>query len=144
LKPIRDVADRKRIVVNTGRREHLRLNGKKPQVDSKALDVLMSHSWPGNVRELENVIERAIVLCRRETITVEMLPTSLRSERPSGITPFEAGGLPSLAAATSSFEKSYVERVIGAASGNLAEAARLASMDPSNFRRLLKRLQEEA
>src|SRR5882762_683703 len=30
------------------------------------LQVLIDYSWPGNVRELENVIERAVVLCRAE------------------------------------------------------------------------------
>ena len=33
-----------------------------------AIDMLMSYSWPGNVRELENVIERAVVLSKENTI----------------------------------------------------------------------------
>lgn len=37
-------------------------------ISPEALEVLMAHSWPGNVRELENVIERALVLSRGETI----------------------------------------------------------------------------
>ena len=28
------------------------------------LNALLSHDWPGNVRELENVVERAVVLCK--------------------------------------------------------------------------------
>ena len=34
-----------------------------------ALERMMDYAWPGNVRELENVIERAVVLSRAETLT---------------------------------------------------------------------------
>jgi Nif-specific regulatory protein len=34
----------------------------------RAMEKLTHYRWPGNVRELRNVIERAIVLCRGETI----------------------------------------------------------------------------
>ena len=40
----------------------------------EALRILLNHPWPGNVRELENIIERALVLCRGEEITAEDLP----------------------------------------------------------------------
>ena len=39
---------------------------------------LMDYPWPGNVRELENVIERAVVLCRGDRLSVEDLPESIR------------------------------------------------------------------
>ena len=35
---------------------------------------LFDYPWPGNVRELENVIERAVVLCRAEVIGEDQLP----------------------------------------------------------------------
>jgi two-component system response regulator HydG len=38
------------------------------------LQLLADYPWPGNVRELENVIERAVVLCRGETLTTDDLP----------------------------------------------------------------------
>lgn len=34
-----------------------------------AIERLRSYSWPGNVRELENVIERAIILCKSQPLT---------------------------------------------------------------------------
>src|SRR5262245_6488809 len=40
---------------------------------------LVDYSWPGNVRELENVIERAAVLCRGESIGLDDLPEAIAS-----------------------------------------------------------------
>jgi two-component system response regulator HydG len=39
-----------------------------------ALSKLLRLRWPGNVRELENVIERAVVLCRGEVIEEDDIP----------------------------------------------------------------------
>lgn len=38
------------------------------------LEKLKAYSFPGNVRELENIIERAIILCRTQTLDVIHLP----------------------------------------------------------------------
>jgi two-component system, NtrC family, response regulator AtoC len=35
--------------------------------------VLRAHEWPGNIRELQNTIERAAILCDRNTIEVRDL-----------------------------------------------------------------------
>ncbi len=48
-----------------------------------ALDRLMEYSWPGNVRELENVMERAVVLCKTDKLTVDDLPDVVRDAEPS-------------------------------------------------------------
>ena len=39
-----------------------------------AVEALAAYEWPGNVRELMNVIERAMLLCEGERITLEDLP----------------------------------------------------------------------
>jgi transcriptional regulator with GAF, ATPase, and Fis domain len=47
-----------------------------------AMQALCHHAWPGNVRELENVIERAVIVAKGETITdVEAFLTG-DAERP--------------------------------------------------------------
>ena len=43
---------------------------------------LIDYSWPGNVRELENVIERAVVLCRATRFAVADLPDAVASATP--------------------------------------------------------------
>jgi two-component system response regulator AtoC len=39
-----------------------------------AVEALLTHGWPGNVRELRNVIERAVLLCDEESISLGHLP----------------------------------------------------------------------
>jgi two-component system response regulator HydG len=46
-----------------------------------AMEALLSWDWPGNVRELENAVERAVVLCRAESIGLEHLPQPMQKSR---------------------------------------------------------------
>ena len=58
-------------------------NGKRvPHVAKEAIAALQSYAWPGNVRELQNYVERAIVLARDETLTVDLLPPHVRGLAP--------------------------------------------------------------
>ena len=44
-------------------------NGRKrPGLAAGTLEALSAYPWPGNVRELENVIERAVLVCRGDTL----------------------------------------------------------------------------
>ncbi|MCH8157147.1 MAG: sigma-54-dependent Fis family transcriptional regulator [Nitrospinae bacterium] len=54
-------------------------------VTSYAMEALMRHDWRGNVRQLENVIYRAMVATKTETIQIENLPVEIQKHRPLGI-----------------------------------------------------------
>jgi two-component system response regulator HydG len=49
-------------------------NRARLSVARAVMQLLCDYTWPGNVRELENVIERAVVLCRGDTLTTDDLP----------------------------------------------------------------------
>lgn len=40
-------------------------------IDKRTMALLNEYDWPGNVRELQNVVERAVVLCEGDTLTIE-------------------------------------------------------------------------
>jgi two-component system response regulator FlrC len=51
------------------------------QLDAAAATLLSQHAWQGNVRELENVVQRALILCKDGVIT----PDALIFEEPSAV-----------------------------------------------------------
>jgi DNA-binding NtrC family response regulator len=143
IPPLRERRDDIPVLVDHFLDKHSqRMSRAKPHLAAEALDVLMGHDWPGNARELENVCERALVLCRGPSLSADLLPRSIGAGRAPEIVPFDPQAVPTLAEARDAFVKSYVRRVVVTTNGNLAEAARLAGMDPSNFRRMVKRLEE--
>ncbi len=46
---------------------------KKPRLAEESIAILEGYPWPGNVRELENVIERAVLICKGDQILPEDL-----------------------------------------------------------------------
>jgi len=58
-------------------------SGRKMQGFSEdCLTTLHRYRWPGNVRELQNVIERAVLLGKSDTVQVDDLPPQLAAEAP--------------------------------------------------------------
>ncbi|MGB8933150.1 MAG: sigma-54 dependent transcriptional regulator [Anaeromyxobacteraceae bacterium] len=131
------------------RRYTERLGKKVKGLSQEAIDLLSGYRWPGNVRELENAIERAVVLCRGETITPTDLPPAITGRSAPLVREAPAGGdeaawlTQSYAAAKEQalrrFEKGYVDALMKACDSNISAAARKAGMDRSNFKRVLRK-----
>ena len=115
-----------------------------PTFTPSAVEVLRQYQWPGNVRELQNIAEQLAVLSPGPQIEVTDLPGHLlqRDQPAASVSAKEesSGPLrPPFREAKDQFEREYLLGVIREASGNLAEAARLAGMDRGQFYRLAKR-----
>jgi DNA-binding NtrC family response regulator len=81
--------------------------------------LILAYEWPGNVRELRNVIERAIVLCKGDTIEPVHLsfPFNQRAKQPSiGDTLEDA-------------ERAHVLRVLERCDWNISQAAKMLKID---------------
>ena len=59
-----------------------KLNKRGLSLSGEALTAMRDYRWPGNVRELENALERAVILCRSNTIDADALPIQPGSVRP--------------------------------------------------------------
>ena len=117
-----------------------------PALSPEALEAMTEYGWPGNVRELENAVLHAIALHHGEAIGPESLPPQISGRsRTNGVAATDDdddGQLPLTEAkrrASSAFEKRYLVRVMERSKGSVSEAARLAGLDRTNFRRLLQR-----
>jgi len=40
-------------------------------IDKRSMDLLQAYAWPGNIRELQNVIERSVIVCDTENLSVD-------------------------------------------------------------------------
>ena len=110
-------------------------------IEKRALELLESYSWPGNIRELQNVIERAVIVCETETLTIDGSWLSLGNSYPQG--PARSPSL-SLGKKSPEQEKELIERALteteGRISGPSGAAAKLG-IPPSTLEykiRLLK------
>jgi len=61
-------------------------------IEPSAMSLLQAYAWPGNVRELENVIQRAIIVARGDTIRLEDLPINIREESILDISDYQPAG----------------------------------------------------
>jgi two-component system, NtrC family, response regulator GlrR len=96
-----------------------------------AMTALCRYSWPGNVRELENVIERAVIVAKDETIA-EVGPF-LGGEPDRPRVDLSLSFRDAKARVVEEFERAYVTGVLEAEGGKLTAAAKHADMDPKNF-----------
>jgi PAS domain S-box-containing protein len=88
--------------------------GKKIRnIDRATLELFQSYSWPGNVRELQNVVERSVILCDRETFSVDESWLS-RQSAPSPVS------LQPLAESLLNQEKEIIERALVECAGRVA------------------------
>jgi len=91
------------------------------RVSSLAIDLLTSYHWPGNVRELENCMERAVLVCRNDTIQATDLPATLQRSDTS-TTP---GDDLSYEEMVSNFEREIIIDALKKTKGNKSKAADL-------------------
>jgi DNA-binding NtrC family response regulator len=102
--------------------EHFMGEGKS--LDAAAARALQRHGWPGNVRELKNVMQRASLLSRGDTITVADL------------------GLPAAPAAEPEAvpDREAIENALARNSGVVAQAAAELGLSRQALYRRMERL----
>ena len=95
-------------------------NQRIEKMDKSFLDHLEAHDWKGNIRELKNVMERAVILCSSNELTLDDLPLELQAANPKrqSLSAFDLA----------SVEKLHIQRVLNHTKGNKTEAARLLNI----------------
>jgi DNA-binding NtrC family response regulator len=110
------------------------LKKKVGQVSNEAMKIFMDYSWPGNVRELENVVQRAVTLCRSETVTPDDLPAIMTR----GSDESYMDGAIGKGRTLEELEREYVRHVLTEVRGNRSRAAEILGIDRKTLYRKLK------
>ena len=72
LPPLKDRGGDMLLLAEAFIRKHASKMGRRiTGLTSDAARLLTSYNWPGNVRELDNILERAVILCRGSSIGAE-------------------------------------------------------------------------
>jgi len=86
LPPLRERKEDIPLLVEHFLEKHNRENKKNvTSLSKEARDLLRHYDYPGNVRELENIVERAVVLCRGDALTTQDLPLNLREGKAEAV-----------------------------------------------------------
>jgi DNA-binding NtrC family response regulator len=108
-----------------------------PTIGRKALNALMRYDFPGNVRELENIIERAVILARRNEIGEDDLPLLAAVHDPAA--DLTAAALP-LAEKVREFERKLILRALEKNRYVVTKAAKELGISESTLRYKLESL----
>ncbi|MDB5749970.1 MAG: putative response regulator, NtrC, partial [Ramlibacter sp.] len=103
-----------------------RLSGFAPE----ALKALLAAPWPGNVRQLYNVVEQVCALATTPLVPLALVQRALRVPSVQVLT---------YADAKQRFERDYLVGLLKLTDGNVADAARLADRNRTEFYRLLQK-----
>ncbi|MBK6358202.1 MAG: sigma 54-interacting transcriptional regulator [Betaproteobacteria bacterium] len=102
------------------------VNGFAPE----ALEALATAAWPGNVRQLFNVVEQSCALTSTPLIPLTLVQRALRVPVMDAL---------NYAEAKQRFERNYLVQLLKLTDGSVADAARLAERNRTEFYRLLQK-----
>ena len=85
------------------------------QIDRRTLELCQQYEWPGNIRELQNIIERSVILCVGDTLSID--EAWLPEQTP--LRPLASGALTQ---AVQGREKEMIETALAESKGRVAGA----------------------
>jgi len=105
-------------------------------IPDEVTNALVAYDWPGNIRELRNVLERAMILSRGETLELE-LPLDPRRSQPVPAGSASDKGLAAM-------ERRHIVNVLEQCDGKIkgtGNAAEQLGLKPSTLRSRMKKLE---
>jgi DNA-binding NtrC family response regulator len=96
-------------------------NRPRLKMDKEYVEALKAQQWKGNIREFKNAIERSVILCDGDILTVDALPYDMQHAQHNNHGILSAFDL-------ASAEKIHIQKVLNYTNGNKTEAARLLNI----------------
>jgi two-component system NtrC family response regulator len=137
IAPLRERREDIPVLVDHFLRGYARENRKKVEgISREAKDLLMKYDYPGNVRELENIMERAVVICRGSLISTEDLPFKSQELKHAPVGDEKER---TLRKNIETLERELIEEALEAAGGNQTHAAAALGLSERMLRYKLKK-----
>lgn len=131
--PLRDRKEDIPLLANHFLQKFTLANAKKVEGTSgEAMEILIHYDWPGNIRELENVIERAVVVCK----TDEIVPGDLSEVIKNGSRETEPRTL-------NESEKQHISRILSKNNWNIKKSAEELGIDRATLYNKIKKYKIE-
>lgn len=118
-------------------KEFNKREGKKVNVSDKVIKAFQRYDWPGNVRQLRNVIERAIVMAKGDSIELKDLPEEfhiLNSEET------DSNGIKTI----KELEKRAIIEALRKCRGNKSKASKVLGISRKAFYKRLKEFRQDS
>ena len=135
-------------LVHRGIQHFSHLHGKQiRRLEPAVMAALLDYEWPGNVRELYNALERMVILCDDEVMTLANLPLNLAADSAAGLpvvalSPQQSAAVgQSLTDTTEAIERDLIVRVLAEVNFNKLLAAKKLGIPRSTLYYKMKSLQ---
>ncbi len=103
-----------------------------PEVSSDVMELLSAYPWPGNIRELRNVLERSLLLARKDPLGIKHFPgLESGTENAIGAHPHDAN--------PEKLEYEHIEAVIKGSGGDVEKAAASLGISRATLYRKMKK-----
>lgn len=126
IPPLRERREDIPFLIEEFLQRHREKSGKDFQISKEIIEVLIEYPWPGNIRELENAVERAVVLCRNDRLSLLDFPREIREPKeatpPGEVIPFDLDR--PLPEQLEEIEKGFIRAALEETHGQAAAAAR--------------------
>lgn len=144
IPPLRERRTDIPILIDYFLKKHTRGTERKVTLAADARKLLLDYFYPGNVRQLESALERAILLCENDTVTLEDLPPEMTQRGGSAAAAAALGSdeqfkLPPEGVNFEDVERSLIMQAMDRTDNNITRSAKLLGL---TFRTLQYRLEK--
>ncbi len=108
------------------------------KIDNDVVNFLIDYPWKGNIRELKNVVEHMAIMCREDTITLDLIPKYIMEGR---IDKIDIRSLHSmnLNQSVENLEITMIKEALKINKGNRQEAAKLLNIPRTTLHSKMKK-----
>src|SRR6478672_5402913 len=142
IPPLRERRSDIPVLIDYFVQKHTRGSQRKVTIKADARRLLEDYSYPGNIRQLESALERAILLCENDTVTIDDLPPEMAGGGGTASGAAAATELFKLPADGVNFEdveRSLIMQAMDRTDNNITKSAKLLGL---TFRTLQYRLEK--